>query len=663
MLRSEVLVLFLLAIVSTHLHVMPAPAQRCPNSCGIGHRGLQFDCHCPVFNLENSRCSWVGHEGKTYNSYFCMDAVPTGFQEGTHTIFIKHLRSPIILEWSFPNISSLQGLRIEKSNVSAIEPGAFRGLHSVWRLSIVENRISRLEPDTFIGLERLKLLYLNKNAISSISPYAFRGLPCISVLKLHQNQLTSVPVEALLQPKALKVTHLNQNHIATINSNVLHLEHLHVQVNDNELRCDENLAWFVCHLPHLLQISHRYDLKCQSPEHLQGTVLTSLMQNVCQTNTEGSHGGIGYTTEVSSSSPKHGNVPIPSPNVSIAIPSYNKNSPTNEDRESPYTNDVPVSQYTTEVDRVVILWGSPIINKADNSTYTMAMIVAVVLPLLLVFTSVGVLLICKRWCGAGLADGDQPTGTDEEESEGSQNIEPYAVVYSDSTGLQGSDNNSPTGSQPSRAQPPVDSETIQPYAVAYDEDQGPESDIRPYAVAYDEDQGQEYGIKPYAVAYKEDVGQDESCKIPLYGAGCSDTPQAAGGHTEAGSTHLENITNQQAAIVDEPVAQPEDQSPPTDAATEPKYVKEEGGNKRSTSDVLYNPANGQHESKDSTSGVLYNPAHGQHESVNSTTDVLYNLADGQHEIVDSTPNVMYNSAHGQHENVDSTSNVQYNLVH
>ena len=232
--------------------------------------------------------------------------------------------------------------------------------------------------------------------------------------------------------------------------------------------------------------------------------------------------------------------------------------------------------------------------------------IGVFLPLLLVFASVGVLLICKPWRGA-----DQPTGTNEEESEESQNIEPYAVVYSVSAEVQGCDNNSSTGSQPTPAQSPVDSETIKPYAVVYDEDQGPESDIRPYAVAYgDEDQGQEDDIKPYAVAHKEDVGQDDSCRIPLYGAGCPDTAQAAGGQTEAGATQLENIT-EQPAIVDEPVADPEGQSPPTDGETEPKYVKEVRENKRSTSNALYNPAHGQHESVDSTSNVLYNPVHGQ----------------------------------------------------
>eukprot|EP00058_Branchiostoma_floridae_P021666 XP_002607156.1 hypothetical protein BRAFLDRAFT_68050 [Branchiostoma floridae] len=624
MLRNKVLVLFLLVSSSTNRHVMSTPAQRCPDICRTVYRdGQKFDCHCPIFdnrNGEKSYCSWVGHGGKMHRSYSCIDAVPTGFQEGTQLIYIQHLRSPILLEGSFPNISSLQSLRIEKSNVSTIQPGAFRGLQSVTTLTLEDNRIARLEPDTFIGLERLEFLYLNKNAISSISPCAFRGLSRIIDIQLAENLLATVPVEALLQPKSLKLTTLNQNHIATIDSNVLHLKHLRVQLDDNELRCDENLTWFICHLPHLLQISHRYDLKCQSPEHLQGVVITSLLHYFC---TDSSHGGIGYTINVSIVSPQHDNVSIPSPShMSISSPYY-KTSPMNEDTESPYANDVPVSQHTTEGDHVVILWGNPVNNNSGISTHTLAMI-GVFLPLLLVFASVGVLLICKPWRGA-----DQPTGTNEEESEESQNIEPYAVVYSVSAEVQGCDNNSSTGSQPTPAQSPVDSETIQPYAVAYDEDQGPEYDIRPYAVAYgdedqgpeydirpyavaygDEDQGQEDDIKPYAVAHKEDVGQDDSCRIPLYGAGCPDTAQAAGGQTEAGATQLENIT-EQAAIVDEPVAEPWEQSPPTDGETESEYVKEVRENKHSTSNALYNPAHGQHESVDSTSNVLYNPVHGQ----------------------------------------------------
>eukprot|EP00058_Branchiostoma_floridae_P019445 XP_002604935.1 hypothetical protein BRAFLDRAFT_77214 [Branchiostoma floridae] len=700
MLQTEALVLFLL--VCTHRHVTPAAGQGCPGSCRTQLQ--RFACHCPAFG-SSVKCpqTWKAHGRITYRPYGCINDIPTGFQEGTEAISIQHLLSPTLLEWSFPNISSLRYLRILWSNVSLMQQGAFRGLPSVSVLCLKDNRISSLEADTFLGLENLTSLYLDKNTISSISPSAFRGLPCLSILHLSHNLLTSVPVEALLQPKALMIANLDHNHISTINSNVLQLEkNLRVRVNNNILRCDGNLTWFICNLPHLPHIGHRF-LKCASPQELRRTFLTTWRQDVCQANMSRSHKGIGYTKHgsVTTPSPKHDGVTTTSlEHDGVSIPSsHNKTSAMEQDTEMPFTNDMVVSQHTTEMHRVVILGGGQIIDKNDN-TYTLAMIGAVVLPLLLVLASAALLFICKRWCGAGQDNPDQPT--DEEDADGSPNIEPYAVVYSDSAGLQASDNNSQTGSQPTPAQLSADCETIQPYAVAYDEDQGPESDI-----------------KPYAVAYKEDDGQDDSCKIPLYAAGRPDTTQAAGstpqdnitnqqaaiiyrpvvqpeaGSTpqenitnqqatiidqlvtqpEAGSTPLENITNQQAAIIDQPVIQPKDQSLPTDADTKPKYEEEEEENEHSTSNVLYNPPDGQPESTESTSHILYNPAHGQLEthgqleSTESTSHILYNPAPGQPESKESTSHALYNPAHGQLEthgqlkSRDSTPNVLYNPTH
>eukprot|EP00058_Branchiostoma_floridae_P008490 XP_002593978.1 hypothetical protein BRAFLDRAFT_68584 [Branchiostoma floridae] len=734
MLRSVALVLFLL--VWTHRHVNPAAAQGCPGSCKTNH---QFTCQCGVWHSslgEKSPCTWKG-PGGTFEHKHCINAVPTGFQEGTLSIYIQHLRSPVLLEGSFPAISSLRFLRILWSNVSTVQPGAFRGLHSVSSLALSNNRISRLVPDTFLGLGRLYSLYLQNNAISSISPYAFRGLPRLSMLKLSNNQLTSVPVEALLQPKSLTKAKLDQNNIVAISRNILRLQqdrYLKIHVDNNKLRCDENLEWFICSLPHLQNIASHDDLKCASPAHLRGTLLTEQGPDVCQTNTGRSHEGIGYTThndvttpspeheDVTTSSPEHEDATTPSPKLDImttpspeqdgvTIPSpHNKTSATEEDTEMPYTNDVAVSQHTTEMHHVVILRGGPIINKDNHGTYTLAMIGAVFVPLLLVLASATLLFIFKRRCSACQAVPDQPTGTDEEDTEGSPNIEPYAVVYSGPDGLQASDNNSPTGSQFAPAPASADSETIQPYAVAYgDEDKGPASEIKPYAVAYDEDQGPEPDIQPYAVAYKGDAWEDESCKIPLYAAEGPDTSQAAGGCTEAGSTQaaivdqpvtqpeagstpleiitnqhraiidqlvtqpeagstpLEIITNQHTAIIDQPVTQPKERSPPTDADTEPKDEEEEEGNEASKSSVLYNQAIEQPEIKGHTvctPNALYNPAHGQPESKDSTSHALYNPAIEQPEIKGHTPNALYNPAYGQPESIkDSTSHALYNPAH
>ncbi|KAI8488363.1 hypothetical protein Bbelb_339590, partial [Branchiostoma belcheri] len=74
----------------------------------------------------------------------CLDTLPTGFRKKTREIYINHLRSPKLMEGSFPNLPRLEHLRIRMSNVSVIQPGAFRDLRSLISLDLSANQISSL---------------------------------------------------------------------------------------------------------------------------------------------------------------------------------------------------------------------------------------------------------------------------------------------------------------------------------------------------------------------------------------------------------------------------------------------------------------------------------------------------------------------------------------
>eukprot|EP00058_Branchiostoma_floridae_P014466 XP_002599954.1 hypothetical protein BRAFLDRAFT_74077 [Branchiostoma floridae] len=805
MLRCEAVVLFLL--VSTQPQFMPAATQGCPGSCKtdiLGHR--KFACNCPYYKRKDeSPCIWIGYGGKTYSSDQCMNAVPTGFREGTQVIRMKHLRSPTLLERSFPNISSLQTLRIERSNVSTIQPGAFRGLPSVDHLSLPNNRISRLDSDTFLGLEVLASLYLHMNAISSISRDAFRGLPCLSNLQLSHNRLTSLPVEPLLKLKALKTIHSRRNRISTIYSNVVYLNHnqcLSIELGGNRLRCDKNLTWFVCNLQYLKHITDRHFLRCESPARIRGTFLTTMRNYMCRTYMVKSHQGIGYTTQddVTIASPQGDDVAIASPQdddvciakpkekgvtiakpkhdaktftsvkhdeasfegpknhlsigspkhqgMSIARPKYdelnhkhdeeaikicnhndvstdnpnhgdvtitnsrNKTGQTATITKLPCTNEITVSQHPTELDRIIILGGNPIINKDDNSIHILAITGAVVVPLLFVLASVSVIFICKRWCGARLAHPDQPARVVDEETGAYREVDPHEVINTDSAGQRASGMDSPPASQPSLdpSHPSGDIENAHPYEVVDDEPQSPESDI-----------------KPYAVAYREDLEEDDSCGIPLYFSGGPGKPHAVGRHKEVGSTSLENISNQQAVSVEQPLAQAEgrshttggdiepndedgenengnpptivdvkqseDTSSPKDATEEPEYEEEESGNpptivnqtvslpedtsSPSAEDSTEEPEseNVEAENDNPSTGVGQGPYDMEEETEiatgtlyrsglqhagaeeHSTPNAFYNPAHGQSLSKDSTPSALYNPTCGQPHSTDSTPNV------
>ncbi|KAI8502291.1 hypothetical protein Bbelb_198790 [Branchiostoma belcheri] len=136
--------LCLLLVISNHLLLISAPASRGPDNCRCTTHEKRVICRCPYRIRGGSSCSWIGYGGK-YSFSVCLDTIPTDFDNATVSIFIKHLRSPVILKGSFPNSPDVWMLQIRESNVSRVQPGAFRGLPLVSNLYLDDNRISSLE--------------------------------------------------------------------------------------------------------------------------------------------------------------------------------------------------------------------------------------------------------------------------------------------------------------------------------------------------------------------------------------------------------------------------------------------------------------------------------------------------------------------------------------
>ncbi|KAI8489177.1 hypothetical protein Bbelb_331620 [Branchiostoma belcheri] len=508
---------------------MSVAALRCPDIC----LSIQTDrgrhvCYCPDENWTGFPCSWIGYGG-TYSFPACLDTIPTGFDKATRSIFIKHLRSPTVLEWSFPNCRGVQILHIRMSNVSMIQSGAFRGLPLVSRLYLDDNRISSLDPDTFLGIEKVKELNLQRNAISVISQHAFRGLPLLAWLMLDNNHLRSVPVDALLPLTALKLVSLETNRITTIDSHVLRLSHnqtLRLMLANNQLKCDANLTWFICTLPKLDYISARKYLTCASPTNLSGILLATVRKDISQTNTDRSLQEIrlGRCDETSTTTGPHTH------HTSLYIPT-----------EMPYTNTRPGSESTTGTD-VVTLHGGPIITEENNSYHVNAIIMAVAVPLLMVLSAGVVVYLYERCHSKGVAQHNAPAETNgnlaqsgasnresvtdtpaqDQTSEDNDDIEPYAVSYIDVSGKGKNGKLAPYATTSfGNIQPLEDDDDIEPYAVSYVDvsGKGKNGKLASYATTSfgniqpieDNDD-----IEPYAVSYMDVSGKGKNGKLAPY---------------------------------------------------------------------------------------------------------------------------------------------------
>eukprot|EP00058_Branchiostoma_floridae_P012391 XP_002597879.1 hypothetical protein BRAFLDRAFT_128424 [Branchiostoma floridae] len=523
--QSRALQVLGVLLLSSYLLSVLAPDPRCPDSClttstllttklqeAWGRGPLSLRCRCPDKDQEGLPCSWVGNGGR-YSFPVCLDAIPTNFHQATQSIFIKHLRSSILMERSFPNTSGLTVLHIQASNVSTIQPGAFLGLPLVKKLYLDDNLISNLGPDTFLGLKNLTDLVINKNELSFISQHAFRGLPLLAYLSLVQNRLPSVPVDALLQPKALTVANLNKNPITNITRHIMLLkqdQHLRLIVEGTRLNCNKNLKWLICNLPDVGPMLKLDMLRCASPPQLSGTLLTTLRKDFIK---------FGRCDDASVTTTTAG--------TSAAVDT------------------------TTNTHLSIILGGDPVIREDDKS-HLFAIITAVAVPLLIVLALTMTFIIKSHCHGtAALLHPDIPSGPELGEPDSiaapvsdtssaasrqpnpahiqtsgdGNTIQPYAVTYMDVSGKLGKNGRLPpyaTTSLPHDSnQTPENNDTIQPYAVTYMDvsGKGKNGKLPPYGVtSFTNSQISEEGdaIQPYAVTYMDVSGKGKNGKLRPY---------------------------------------------------------------------------------------------------------------------------------------------------
>eukprot|EP00058_Branchiostoma_floridae_P003788 XP_002589276.1 hypothetical protein BRAFLDRAFT_102518 [Branchiostoma floridae] len=655
-------------LVSSLILAFSSPLQ-CPDSCHMTDKyGTVWDkrnglfCTCPRVDITNGPpCSWVGYR-VPYTFSPCLDAIPTDFRAETRSIIIRHLRESTLAVRSFPTVPNLQLLKIEKSNVSHIQPGAFQGLPFLERLYLNTNRISSLEDDAFLGLTKLDYLYLERNRISAISQHAFRGLPSLGSLRMSQNYLSSLPVDALLEIKKLMIANLHTNLITNIDSQAMRLnqnQRLFLMIGLNKLRCDEKLTWFICHLPLLTFIGFRKALKCASPASLRDTHLINMADDVCHTDTD------GLQQMLASSDLYNDTIPteeMPRTNVPTRCETISTQNYTDI-----HTNNIQVSEQTTvEVDIIIPIGGIDLVTANDEEWISRFAIltVAFAVPFLVMLASLAVVFIHNRGQRARLAHPNvAPPGPNSDDSGQGQGIQPYAVVYDyeDLDEPQATDRNSASNrpSTPSHHLAPED-DTIQPYAVTYAEvpgrgknekhqssvrtnDEGTEVGLQQFAQNGASRRGDGHKLQSYAMTRFDDQGQEDGYKILPYAIGYPDSSEVASADTD--HPPRTNVANQQEAIVEKPVTSRNSMSATTAVDVHPKFENTEAGNVHPTtgndvpnaSRMLYRLQNAGAENEGS-SDAMYNRTDGQ---PTGSSNTLYNPVDGQSDCRTSGRPVLY----------------------
>ncbi|KAI8503057.1 hypothetical protein Bbelb_188780 [Branchiostoma belcheri] len=589
MLQSRAVAFVLFLFLSSQLLFVLAVTPRCPEDCRTEVFGVPLwpgiHCFCPDENAKGSPCSWVGYEGR-YSFPVCLDAIPANFDKRTQSVTIRHLRSSVLLERSFKNASRISLLTIERSNISKIQPGAFKGLPFVRRLTVADNLISSLVDD--------------------------------QILRLTQNQ----PFKALL----LADNKLNCDRNLTWF--ICNLEKLDLIVNRWSLRCASPDNRKGTPLTMLKTCTDDTQTEPNWPKWDKVVI----GGNVPRTSSQ-SPESISTLNPYNQTASNHTDAMLHASNKP-----HNKTMPT---ENYTHTSSMPTPNHTTELYYVNLAGGDAIINLDDTGSNLIALILAILLPIILVILAVIILASYHNCLCLALAIFNIPTDGENEDETDDETVQPYAVVYADSADLQATDrdsvansNQATTGSDQSEGNTNIQTENdkfevlavihhedshkedqrqehnpeetthedpqpelhpreithdgdpgkqLQPYAVTYTE-QDDNASIQPYAITYDTEQDDNSTIQPYAVAYlyplktakrntaaleatpnQQETTDTQSAMANTEPHYCNKEVEDNNQQEQDENSTCENATDQDETIAKKPLAE----SCPTRANTEP----------------------------------------------------------------------------------------------
>ncbi|XP_076336953.1 uncharacterized protein LOC143239600 [Tachypleus tridentatus] len=135
-----------------------------------------------------------------------------------HVVKRLELRNYIILTLSakaIENLTELQELKIQQSEIELIENGTFANFKKLHRLDVSLNILQNIEYATFYGLEDLTYLDLSSNRLTSTEG-AFQRLRLVEQLNLRANTLTTITSETLTGLQSVQHLNMDSNNISVI---------------------------------------------------------------------------------------------------------------------------------------------------------------------------------------------------------------------------------------------------------------------------------------------------------------------------------------------------------------------------------------------------------------------------------------------------------------
>ncbi|XP_061561713.1 chondroadherin-like b [Phycodurus eques] len=181
------------------------------------------NCVCEA-ETHHSSCENRGHT-----------KVPRGFSPDTRLLDLRGNNFHYIPSNSFPGISQVVSLHLQRCQVVEVDDGAFSGMKALIYLYLSENHISSLSPEAFKGLPQLTYLHLEKNSFTIFPKGAFKLLPGLLALHLENNSIAKLEANALNGAESLRALYLTGNAVDHVSPKALEqaadLDTLHLAGN------------------------------------------------------------------------------------------------------------------------------------------------------------------------------------------------------------------------------------------------------------------------------------------------------------------------------------------------------------------------------------------------------------------------------------------------
>lgn len=275
--------------------------------------------------------------------------------------------------------SNVTTVSLSANKIKLLKSKSFVNITQVTSLWLAHNEIVTIETDTLAPLIQLRNLDISYNKIVNFPWEDLLNLTALQLLKMNNNEMVNLPKDAFSTLKDLRSLRINNNKFTTIvQGTFTALSSMsHLQIFNNPFTCSCSLEWLRDWIGITkISVPEPNSIVCEAPEHLKGTLVTSIPKLDCTAPTV----RISYEPNIENTEIYEGVMVIlncettgsPAPQVSWEVTAGNQNHlfPLPSTGEM---NDAPINDKTTNNRFLVFRNGSlviPQMSKKEDGNYS-----------------------------------------------------------------------------------------------------------------------------------------------------------------------------------------------------------------------------------------------------------------------------------------------------